>query len=238
MSQRGKHTKVWIGGYHLTTRISDAKPSAMFDEVEASGYEQDKNYMKGQADSAISIDGYFNKATGSTHEALKTLNGDSGVIVSLALGNNTAPVLGDVTVSLFAEQTNYQPSSDKAGAIGVHADFKSRGYSLEFGRLLANATVTANGQQSSVDNTASSANGGVGFLHILGLSAGDTITVKIQHSSNNSTWADLITFTMNGSVIGAERIAVAGTINRYVRASYTVTGSGISFPIVVIFVRK
>lgn len=237
-AQRAKHTKVWIEGYHLSTRLNDIKPSCNFDEVEASGFSQDKGYVKGQADASMGLDGFFSEDTGSTHEALKTAGTDGNRIITLALGANAAPVLGDPTCSLLAEQFNYQPTSDLKGVIAVHADMKAKGKPLEFGILLADATITATGQQSSVDNGAASSNGGVGYLHILGLSAGDTITVKIQHSTDNSTWADLITFTLDGTALDAERVEVTGTVNRYVRASYTVTGSSISFPIAVAFVRK
>lgn len=238
MSQRGKHTKIWVEGYHLTTRLSDIKASSNYDEPEVGGYSRDKEYMKARAEAAIGLDGYFDKTTGSTHDALKNAGTDGNVIVTVALGNNAAPTLGDLTASLIAEQFNYQPNSDLNGVIAVHADMKSKGYPLEFGILLADTTVTANGQQTSVDNSAGTTAGGVGFLHILGLSSGDTITVKIQHSTDNSSWSDLITFTLTGSAIDAERVAVTGTVNRYVRASYTVSGSSISFPIAVAFVRN
>ncbi|MEM7343003.1 MAG: hypothetical protein AAF485_02060, partial [Chloroflexota bacterium] len=107
-----------------------------------------------------------------------------------------------------------------------------------WGKLLADASVTANGHQASVDNGVSTSNGGVGILHILGLSAGDTITVKIQDSADDAAWSDLLTFTLDGSAIGAERVAVSGTVERYTRASYTVAGSSVSFPIAAAFIRK
>lgn len=239
MSQRGKHTKVWMGGYHLTTRISDVKPSSNYGEVEASGYTQDHNYMKGQAEGAMVLDGYYNQSTGSTHLALRSAGTDGGHVISLWLGNNTnTPAVGDQTVSLYVEQFNYQPNADLKGVIAVHAEFKSKGYPLEFGVLLADATITANGNQSSVDNAAGTTAGGVGFLHILDVSSGDAITVKVQHSTDNSSWSDLLTFALTGSTVGSERKEVSGTVNRYIRASYTVTGSSISFPIAVAFCRK
>lgn len=238
MSQRGKFTKIWIGGYHLTTRLKDVKPSATYDEIEAGGYTQDKLYMRGRAEAAMVLDGYFNQATGSTHEALRSVGTDGDVIATLALGNNATPAIGDMTVSLVSEQFTYQVNSDLSGVIAAHADMKSKGVSLEYGVLLADATITASGQQSSVNNTAGSSAGGAGYFHILGLSTGDTITAIIQHSTNDSSWSTLLTFTLDGSAIGAQRVTVSGTVNQYVRLSYTVTGSGVSFPIAAAFVRN
>lgn len=238
MGQRGKHTKIWIEGYHLTTKISNIAPGTTFDELDESGYEEDKKYRPGQGDGMITLDGYFDESTGATHDAIKTVGTDGQVLVTAALGNNATPTLGDITASLMAEQFTYDVNPDLKGLIAANATFKAKGKIIEYGILLADVTVTANGNQSSVDNGASSANGGVGYLHILGLSAGDTITGKVQHSTDNAAWSDLITFTLDGSALDAERIEVSGTVNRYVRASYTVTGASISFPIAVVFIRK
>jgi len=64
-------------------------------------------------------------------------------------------------------------------------------------------------------------------LHVTAYSGFTGVAVKIQHSADNSTWADLVAFT-NVTAAGRERVLVAkGTqINRYLRASVDVTGTG------------
>ncbi|MCP4708023.1 MAG: hypothetical protein GY869_05325, partial [Planctomycetes bacterium] len=194
--------------------------------------------LKGQADSTIVLDGRFDPTTASTHDALKTVGTDGEVIVSIALGENATPAIGDITFSLSAEHVNYDAIPDKAGIIAANGNFRAKGVPGEFGELLADTTVTANGDQASIDYGASTSNGAVGYFHILGLSAGDTITILIEDSADDNTFATLVTCTLDGTALDAERVAVTGTVNRYVKASYTVTGSSISFPIAVIFVRK
>jgi hypothetical protein len=116
---------------------------------------------------------------------------------------------------------------------------KSAGTALEWGHLLANVSgATISGALASLDQAAGSLNGAVGYLFLTGVSAGDTIEVKVQDSPNNSAWADLITFTLDGSVIGAERLTVSGSVGRYVRVSYTITGTDPSFDFAVIFIRQ
>jgi hypothetical protein len=235
---RGKHTKIWVGGYALTTKTREVSPiSIAYDELESSAYTQDHSTLKGQADSTIGLNGYFSKATGEFHDGVKTIT-DSAVLVSTVFGENAAPAVGDIALNLQAQRINYQVNPNLSDIIIASGDFRARGTPAEFGLLLADLAVTANGQQASVNNGAASANGGVGVLHITGLSAGDTITVLIEDSANNSDWATLITFTLDGSAIGAERLAVTGDVDQYVRASYTVTGSSVSFPIAVLFIRK
>lgn len=237
----GKWARIFIDGYSLTAKISNVAPNNAFTEVEVSGYGQDKNYLAGQGDGTLVIDGFFDATANQTHDALKTLaSGDNAQIVTVAYGNNAAPVAGDATITLRGNQMNYQTIPAKDGAIAVKATIRpAADYPIpEFGVLLDDATITQDGSSTAVNNGASSANGGVGYLHILGLSSGDSIVVKIQHSSDNNTYADLITFTLDGSAIGGERITVAGTVDQYLKATYDVTGASISFPLAVAFSRS
>ena len=65
------------------------------------------------------------------------------------------------------------------------------------------------------------------YLHLVAntLNAG-SVTVKVQHSTNGSSWADLATFTSaNFGTVTSEKKSVAGTVNRYLRAVVTISGA-------------
>lgn len=238
MGQRGKHTKIWGGGYALTAKTRDIKPSIAADELEESGYGMDHSTLKGQFTSEIALDGFFDPTTASTHDALKTLD-DTNKIISAALGENATPAQGDITISLDAEQINYEIMPNLSDVIAAAASFKQTGTPAELGILLADETaVSSSSNTSSVDQTAQSSNGAAAVLHITGVSDSDTIEVKVQDSANDADWADLITFTLDGSAVGAERLTVTGTVDRYVRVLWTVTGSAIDFDFAVMFIRK
>lgn len=240
MARLGKWAKIWVEGWNLTTKSTNVSIEDLHDEIPNDAYTQDHRYLAGQADGNITLDGYLDDAAGSTHDALKTIANNTSKLVTVALGNNATPAVGDPTASMNCQQMEYTNNPDLTAQMAVNAVFKNRGttYGMEWGLLLADTTVTANGNQASVDNGASSADGGVGYLHILALSAGDTITVLIEDSPNNSDWSTLITFTLDGTALDAERLTVAGTVDRYVRVSYTVAGASISFPIAVAFKRN
>jgi hypothetical protein len=238
MGHRAKHTKIWAGGYVLSTKTRDIKPTIAADELEESGYLMDHSTLKGQFASDIALDGYYDPTTGSTHDALKTLN-DTAQLVSTALGENATPAQGDISLSLEAEQINYEINPALNDVIAATGTFKARGNPAEFGILLADqSAVSSDSNTSSVDQTAQSTAGAVGYLHLTAVSAGDTLVVKIQDSANNTDWADLITFTLDGTAVGAERSTVSGTVDRYVRVLWDVTGTGVSFDFAVMFVRK
>lgn len=143
--------------------------------------------------------------------------GLQGIINGDELGTDT----GDAGV----ESIEVQASGGADRGIVLHA--------------LGAETATANG--TTQDQTAATAKGGVGFL-VCTAAAGTTPTldVKIQHSTNGSTWADLITFTQR-TAKGAQRSALGETVtvNRYVRAIWTIGGTGgPSFTFNVVFARR
>ena len=77
---------------------------------------------------------------------------------------------------------------------------------------------------SSVDHGAASADGGVGYFHVLGASDLAAYSLKIRHSVNNALFVDLLEAA---GVVGdrkASRLTVAGNVNRYLAVTGTITG--------------
>lgn len=236
----GKYAKIWVDGYKLTTKLNEVTPPhSIYTEVECSGFNQDKSYLAAQADAMAAVNGFFSEATGETHAALKSVaSAYDEVAVSVAFGDAASPTIGDYASSMIANQSTYEVVPTKDGLIAASGSFKGRNYPAEFGVLLADLTgATSSSNTTSVDNAGSSSNGGTGFLHLTGVSASDTLAVIIQDSADNSSWSTLLSFTLNGSAIGSERVTVSGTVDRYVRVSYTISGTGPSFDFAVTFHR-
>ena len=94
---------------------------------------------------------------------------------------------------------------------------------------LTNTSATAN--TTAVDFGASSTLGGQAFLHCTAHSSAN-ISVKIQSSADNSSFADVSGFSFTAiSGITAERIATTNTVNRYVRLAITVTSGSATFSV-------
>ena len=87
------------------------------------------------------------------------------------------------------------------------------------------AGATSDGSQ---DDSASSANGGTGYLQVTDLTLGGytSITVTLRDSADDAVWADLIAFTAVTADEFAQAVAVAGTVDRYLRVELTLNGSG------------
>lgn len=99
------------------------------------------------------------------------------------------------------------------------------------GIILGRVTATTTGALSSVDNAAASD----GYLAQCHITEADTLTqviVKVQHSTDDNTWADLATFTFSAD--GAQQAYATTTVNRYRRVNVT-TFTGTSARVTVGF---
>jgi hypothetical protein len=191
----------------------------------------------GQAEHMLS--GYqavFNNtaSTGSHTE----LSGIEEYIVSLPIGIRAAPAVGDPAFLASFEQLNYLV--DGTDGVLANVEFAKSitdiDHEAAWGVTLAPGTslsATTNG--TSVDNAASSANGAMAHLHVTATSSGNW-TLKVQDSTDDAAWSDLITFSADGSAVTAEAADVAGTVDRYVRFQATRVAGTTSFW--VTFVRQ
>lgn len=122
--------------------------------------------------------------------------------------------------------TQFTTTSSFAGPVeasisATPQDRVENGYSLED---LAAITIDTTG--TARDLTASSDAGGVAQLHVTAYSGLTSDVITVQDSADGSTgWLTIATFT---TVTGltSERVAVTGTVRRYLRVVDDVTGTG------------
>jgi hypothetical protein len=151
--------------------------------------------------------------------------------------------LGNPCFTMQAINANYTPSGAAGGAIMI-GNIVFQGNGVDAGPLPAVALAHELITNTSTGTGFVDASGGAvtqrcaGVLHVWDLCATDTYVVKIQHCATiGGVYADLITFTLNGSAFGSEKVAVAsGVIQPYRRVLATRTGAaGDSFGYSVAF---
>lgn len=244
----GKSTAVYIDEFDLSTYFNDSSVSIDNEVAETTAYGADnKTYIVGLRAGTLSLNGMWASDTDGSDEELVAL-----------LGNATTPIItvregsasiGSRAIIAQANETSYAISSPVADVATISAEFEctpnqvsnltfalAGGVQLTAGASIAHGSL---GNLSSVDNSASSANGGAGTLHVpTNTVSGGATTIKIQHSANNSTWADLITFTNVAATTATSEIkAVSGTVNRYLRATASTAGSSGAITFMVAFAR-
>lgn len=219
-----RYFRMLYGGFNLS---GDARAlgsmGATYAETDVTGWSDEViNFTLGTP--TINLDGFQavfnNTASTGIHTALSPFISSYSTVM---IGIRAAPAVGDPTFSIPNQQASYTVAGDAPCTVSVNMNpgqtgsLSVGGLMSPWGRALAvGASLSGNTNGTSVDNAASSANGGIGYLHLTA-SSGGTWAFTIQHSTDNSTFSDLITFSANGSAVTAEQGTVTGTVNRYVR---------------------
>ena len=243
----GKTTAVYVDEFDLTSYFNDSSATIDNDIAEITAYgATNKAYITGLRGGSISLSGMWSQTTDGSDEELQAMLGNATEqVITVRQG---AAAIGSRAIIGQANETNYSITSPVADINTITADFEctpsditnmtfalSGGVQLTAGASIAHGSL---GALSSVDNAASSANGGVATLHVPTNTVNGNTTIKVQHSANDSSWADLISFTVVGSSAKTSEIkAVSGTVNRYLRATASTAGSSGSITFMVAAAR-
>ena len=184
-----------------------------------------KEFIPGQESATFNVDMLLdNAATASSQFGILYTAKSTPQVVTLAPSGTTR---GAETWQVQSNELNFNTSAAVGDVVGVTAAFQSDGL-VDPGVVLDPETaITIDTNGTSVDNTAATSNGGVAHLHVTAYSGLTSNSVIIEHSTNNSVWTTLATFTLVTGT-GSERLVVAPgtTVNRYLRIRDDVTGTG------------
>jgi len=221
----GKNARLYIGGYDIgalaaginSVREKEYKQYSVLDGSD--GY----HYMPIIGKDTISIDGIFDDNYTTVLNSLRTSSTGYQVIIPFGVTQ------GDRTWACNSARLG------KYNVTSVVTDINKVTFDLvvdtipfdECKSLHPAATRTTSSNGSSINESAGSSSGSVGYLQIWSLGANDTLAVKIQHSTNDTNWSDLITFTtLDGAsaTYTSERKTTSSTVNQYIRAAWTFGG--------------
>lgn len=149
--------------------------------------------------------------------------------------------IGSFSACMISRQINYDPNRGTDGSLSLAVSTQSDGFGLEWGDLLTAGlrtdTTATNG--TALDfGAVSTLFGGQAYLQVNAFT-GTSVTVKLQDSADNATFADLTGGAFIAATArGAQRLALsnAATVRRYVRVVTTGTFSNAVFA--VTFVRN
>lgn len=233
---------VFCNGVNLATWLKSINPSAEIEELDATVLANNyRSYEPGFKMGVLSAEGLFSSDGVNTDEIHDVFNaaytaGTSNVITA----SFTTPAVDGPAVMLDGPELKYSVNVTTGELVMVQAEFRATN-GLSFGKWLANTQLSAgttNG--TSVDNGASSANGGVFQVHLNNDDASDC-DFKVQHSTDNSSWADLTGATVSNlsavNTAGSATVATGTTVNRYIRLVSTITG-GDTFLVSAAFARR
>lgn len=226
-ASHGKNAKVFANGYELSGYLKSAGITKTADVAESSALgDSAKTYVAGMKDATFAGEGMFDGAADAVDQVLAAALGtDGSELVYLPVGDT----LGTFGYGMQSTQTSYSATSpvDDVVSISVEAQSSTGGERLITHHALAARANTANG--TSVDGAAATTAGGVGYLQATVIGGTPTGTIKLQDSADDSTFADIITFTDVTAARASQRVEIAGTVRRYTRATWAVSGGTVTF---------
>lgn len=220
---------------HSLLSVDGPEVEPVIERTDGLGQSAEVHTPVGLRKGRLSFDGYFDDGDLGTLAALITPGGVSRIVTTGAAGNVAG---ANVTImsGAFAGKVRRGPKRGEITKAG--GDFVTSG-AVYLNAVLLHPLTTrvATGDTQgadSVDNAASSAAGAVAALHVKACSGVTNVVVKVRHSADDTTYADLITFTAVTPwtpptvppAVAAQLASVAGTVNRHLAVSYTFTGAG------------
>lgn len=234
----GKNTAVLYNGANLSSYFNEATASQDVEVAETTAFGNDaKTYITGLEDGTLSAAGMFDGVAGGVDATLSAAIGSEAADV-ITVGPEGATA-GKATYSAEVRETSYEISSPVGDVVAANLEVQATG-GIDRGVFLAAiSTLSASATPSAINNGASTANGGVGYLHVTSNSRDGASTFKVQHSADNVTFVDLITFSsVSASATGGQRVAATGSVDQYVRAEAVPGGSSGSVTYTMAFARK
>jgi len=229
----------YVGGYDISgdtqalSKIGGGPSTLDLTDITQSAHARVGGIISGQLNFAV----FHDVQPGQEHAVLSPLPRASAIVTYA----HQPGTIGSAAASILAKQIGYDPNRASNGMLTISvATQNSDGYPLEWGNFLTAGvrtdTVATNG--ASLDGTAATAFGLSAYLHVFSIT-GTSVTVKLQDSADNSTFADITGATFAASTgRDYQRLETANnaTVRRYVRAVTTGTFTNAQF--VVNFVRR
>ena len=232
--KHGKDTKVFINNTEFSSYFNSVDSTQTADVAESTTFGNlAKTYISGNKDGTMTITGFFDATADDT---LQPLLGGADMIISVGIDGLDAT---DSCIFGQGNINNYGVSSPVGDIVATSLDIQADS-GIYSGTVLENSTVTTTTTGTARDNTLSTSNGGAGFLIVTAKSGtSPTLDAKIQHSADNTTYVDLVTFTQATAETSEVKLVDEGTtVNRYLKAILTVGGSTPSFTAIIGFGRN
>jgi hypothetical protein len=182
-----------------------------------------KTHVVGQAGTVVDTEGLYDPTVNDVRDLL-----DVDLAGSVMTGGPAGlETVGDMARLVLVSTTSYAESASVGDAVVFSWAVLADG-TVGFGHCLHPITQEdGDDDGTTFDGIAETTDGAIAHLHVSAVSSGDEIDVLIEDSADGDTWAPVTGgafATADG--IGAERLLIPGTIRRYLRASWDISGPG------------
>lgn len=140
--------------------------------------------------------------------------------------------IGNAAANMLCKQIDYDPTRDTTGNLTLKVDLVANAFGYEWGNMLTPGvrTDTAATVGTSYDQGAAGTFGGQAYLQLVEF-VGTSIDVTITHcTTSGGSYTGLVDF-LSQTAIGGFRVAVAGTVNEFLKVVTTGTFSYAQFAV-------
>lgn len=240
-AQHGHNANIFLAQYDMSNFFTDVQTEFDVATHDTTTFgNASMTYIPGLKSALVTASGIFDgtAVTGEDVALIAEFNASPNPVMSVA------PIgfaIGNAVILLTGILDKYTRQVKVSDVIKFQLNAKSTGNFDSGVSLHPNAAEISSTTQTSVDNGAGTVNGGVGYLHVSAIAGtgSPTLTVIVEHSTDNSSWSTLTTFTAATGLTSQELVVAAGTtVNRYLRCRTTISGTLPSFTFVVSFARR
>lgn len=239
----GWKTHWGIDEHLFTAQGHDLDHGRKADKIDGSGFgTRVKNNLPGMQEGNLKVKGLYAGGKGKLNSIISARFGRTSPVnawYALQGLNPLSPI-----VMQPSSINDYSISAKLKDSVEFDLELDARG-AYDDGTILVSpkTLLTTTGTGSDDDNTlygGASSVGGAAQLHVWAVEGGTTpsITMKIQHSVDGTTWTDLLTFAA-ATAPGSQRVVLPSTttVNAHVKASYTVSGTPTAIQVLLGFAR-
>jgi len=232
----GSKAVVYMNGGDISSYLDDAQVSANVDSAETTTFGKTaKTYIPGLEDATLSLSGKYDGSAAAIDALISALIRQPDQQFLWLPGGDG---FGNHAFAVQGALTKYDVHAPVSDVVSVAMDAQADGGADTSLVLIPQTVENAVNNGAAIDNLAGTTNGLNGYLHCKAITGTPACTVKIQHSTDNITFTDLITFASITTALTAQRLSVAGTVNRYLRAAVTAIGGASSVSIIVAAARQ
>lgn len=240
----GKDSRILANDTAVSTEMNKWSAKWEIDLAEtttlgAGGFGGTRGLMEG----TMSGEGFFNSSAIAKplyDEIQSTLTASTDNLLNMTIWP-MGGTLGNPAIFAACDTTDFNIESSVDEAVTIKFEAKGDA-TVDMGESLHDLTAETSSTNSTyVDDLALTSNGGAAMLHVTAVSGTTpTATIKVQHSTDHVSWADLVTFTGLTTLTSSEsKIVAAGTtVNRYLRVISTIAGTNPSYTYGVSFARR
>jgi hypothetical protein len=230
MAEVQQSAVILVNGFDLSQYLKMIEDTAEVDMLDNTNFTTDgaRTFQPGLNTRKISGEGFFAYDSSTDAQSIDKLFADafdSSAQRLISFCQQGAITAGDIAVMMNTKQAAYgvQETVGEILMTTFEALATSDASSARYARGLwiLNQVFTGSANGASYDNAAGSTGY---FCHVHNTDADGTATVKVQHSTNNSLWVDLIDFSTVAQNGAEQAVSTSASVNRYVRAIVTAIG--------------